>query len=326
MGDRQSINSMKRYIRLNTRMIIIAAAICLGLSSGHSFAETNKQLVFTTPKLAVETLKAALKNNDIPALLNIFGHEYESEIHTSDKAAEKVRRNETYKDMADGYKVKSMAPDKAILLIGKNDRPLSIPLVKTKSGWMFDTKAGIEEVINRRIGHNELAAIAACDAILDAQVEYAKTDHDNDGVLEFAQKFKSRPGDRDGLYWAAPRGAAGSEMSPLEQFVTDAGDYLSARTSTNDPYKGYFFKVIHAQGEKAAGGQYNYIVNNNMIAGFAVIAWPAEYENTGIMTFMMSHEGTILEKDLGKNTNQLVAKMLAINPDKTWQPVQITNE
>jgi hypothetical protein len=289
-------------------------------------AETAKRLIFKTPEQAAETLKAALKSNDKTALLDIFGHEYDAEINTSDKAAEKVRRSEFYEEMAKGYKFDNKSNGHVVLLIGMDDWPFSIPLIKSEQGWSFDTEAGIDEVINRRIGHNELAAIAACDAILDAQLEYVKTDHDNDGVLEFAQKFKSTPGDRDGLYWASPKGAAQSELSPLEQFVSDAGDYLEARRSSDDPYKGYYYRILFSQGEKAAGGEYNYVVNNNMIAGFAVIAWPAEYDNTGIVTFMMSHEGTILEKDLGEDTAAIVAKIKSINPDNGWRPVSITHE
>lgn len=314
---------MNKYINLYKYVMIVLVAIYTGILYIHASAEPNKQLVFASPAFAVEAMKSALKVNDIPALLNIFGHQYKSKIDTSDKVAEKIRRNSFYKEITDGYKLESISPNKLTVLIGKNEWPFSIPLIKSKSGWYFDTKSGIEEILNRRIGHNELAAIAACDAILDAQVEYAKIDHDNDGVLEFAQGFKSYPGQRNGLYWASPKGAAKSEKSPLEAFVLDAGDYLSARSSANDPYKGYFFKVITSQGDEAVGGKYNYIINKNMIAGFAVIAWPAEYANTGIMTFMMSHEGTILEKDLGNNTTALVAKMAFINPDKSWQPIQL---
>ncbi|MCK4837733.1 MAG: DUF2950 domain-containing protein [Desulfobulbaceae bacterium] len=314
---------MNKSINLYKYAMIILLAINAGLVSCHANNESNKQSVFASPELAVEALKTALKDNNIPELLNIFGHQYKSRIDTADKAAEQVRRNKFYQVISDGYKLESKEPDKVTVLIGKNDWPFSIPLVKNDAGWYFDTNVGIDEILNRRIGHNELAAIAACDAILDAQVEYASIDHDNDGVLEFSQKFKSTPGQQDGLYWVSPKDAASSDKSPLEAFVIDAGDYIQARTSTKDPYKGYFFKVISSQGKNAVGGKYNYLVNNNMIAGFAVIAWPAEYANTGIMTFMMSHEGTILEKDLGENTTELVANMSAINPDKSWQPVQL---
>lgn len=314
---------MNTSINLYKYVMIVLLAIHAGLVSCHANNEINKQSVFASPELAVEALKASLKDNNIPELLNIFGHQHKSKIDTLDKAAEQVRRNKFYKVISDGYKLELIEPNKVTILIGKNDWPFSISLVKNDAGWYFDTNAGTEEILNRRIGHNELAAIAACDAILDAQVEYARIDHDSDGVLEFAQKIKSDPGQRNGLYWASPKGAVSSEKSPLEAFVMDAGDYIQTRTSTKDPYKGYFFKVISSQGKNAVGGKYNYLANNNMIAGFAVIAWPAEYANTGIMTFMMSHEGTILEKDLGENTTELVANISSINPDKSWQPVQL---
>ena len=317
---------MNKYINLYKYVMIVLVTIYAGFLSSCATDETNKQLVFATPESAVEALKVALKDNNIPALLNLFGHQYKSEIDTSDKAAEKVRRNKFYKVISDGYRFEPIEPNKVAVLVGKNDWPFSIPLVKNDAGWYFDTEAGIEEIINRRIGHNELAAIAACDAILDAQVKYAKTDHDDDGVLEFAQAFKSKPGQRNGLYWESSKAAATTEKSPLEAFVQDAGDYLNSGGSTKDPYKGYFFKVISSQGENAVGGKYDYIFDKSMIAGFAVIAWPAEYANTGIMTFMVSHEGTILEKDLGENTVELVVNMRAFNPDKTWNPVQLAGK
>lgn len=317
---------MNKSINLYKYAMLVVMAAYVGLVSCTDTAESKKQSIYASPELAVEALKTALKDNNIPELLNIFGHEYASRIDTPDKAAEKVRRNKFYEALGDGYRFESTEPNNLTVMVSKDDWPFSIPLVKNDAGWYFDTEAGIEEIINRRIGHNELAAIAACDAILDAQVEYAKTDHDDDGVLEFAQEFKSKPGQRNGLYWESSKAAATTEKSPLEAFIQDAGDYLNSGGSTKDPYKGYFFKVISSQGENAVGGKYDYIFDKSMIAGFAVIAWPAEYANTGIMTFMVSHEGTILEKDLGENTAELVVNMRSFNPDKTWDPVQLAGK
>ncbi len=314
---------MNKYIDLYKFVLIVLVAFHTGFLSNYACAKSDKQAMFSKPERAVEALKAALRENNIPALLNLFGHQYESNIDTQDKAAEKVRRKLLSNAISEQYKLESTGSNKKTILVGKNDWPFSIPLIKNEDGWYFDTEAGIEEILNRRIGHNELAAISACDAIYDAQVKYAKSDHDNDGVLEFAREIKSKTGQRNGLYWEIAEGAARTEISPLKEFVTDAGDFIDTKSSSKVPYKGYYFKVFLSQGENAAGGKYNYVINNNMISGFAVIAWPAEYANTGIMTFMMSHEGTILEKDLGINTNEQIIKMDSFNPDKSWKPVRL---
>jgi len=195
---------------------------------------------------------------------------------------------------------------------------MPIPLVKGEKGWSFDVDAGLEEINDRRIGRNELSAIAFCKAYMVAQQEYAGADHDGDRVLEYAQKIVSDPGSRDGLYWEAE---ADGELSPFAAFVADAAEYLEYR-QTDEPFRGYNFKVLTGQGANPPGGAYSFVINGNMIAGYGLVAWPADYGRSGIMTLVCSHHGEILEKDLGADTEKVAAAMKTYDPDDSWTPAE----
>jgi hypothetical protein len=219
-------------------------------------------------------------------------------------------------------KIDMVTDAKAVLSVGEKDWPLSIPVIKKGSTWVFDTKAGKEEILNRRIGMNELSIIKSCEAYVDAQQEYALKDNDGDGLFEYAQKFISTPGKKDGLYWETKEG---EELSPLGPIAADAakeGYGKKPMSSRGNPYHGYHFKILKAQGKNAPGGAYDYVVNGNMIGGFALVAWPAQYGNSGVMTFLVSHTGVVYEKNLGKNTAKTVEAMKLFNPDKTWTKVE----
>jgi len=195
---------------------------------------------------------------------------------------------------------------------------MPIPLIKAGAGWRFDTPAGIEEIVNRRIGENELSAIDVSAAYVKGQKQFAGQDRDGDRVLEYAQNIKSSKGAQDGLYWEAK---VGEELSPFGPLVAEQQDYLKDR-NPGDPFKGYYFKILTRQGEKAPGGRHDYVINGNMIAGFAMAAFPADYGVSGIMTFIVSHHGLVYQKDIGPNSLLLGRALQVFNPDQTWVEVK----
>jgi len=203
---------------------------------------------------------------------------------------------------------------KAVLMVGKDEWPLPIPIVKVGAGWRFDTKEGKEEILNRRIGRNELSAMQAVLAYVDAQREYYLRNPQGDKLLHYAQKFTSSPGKRDGLYFPTKAGEKPSPLGPL---------YASAKAEGyakgDDAYHGYHYRIIRGQGASAPGGAYDYVVQGRMIGGFALVAWPASYGNSGVMTFIVNHDGLVYEKDLGQDTAAAVKKITRFNPDKSWK-------
>ena len=207
--------------------------------------------------------------------------------------------------------------DRVVLVIGPDAWPFPIPLVRSGSEWRFQTAEGLDEIVNRRIGANELSTIAVCRDYLAAQRQYAGKIRDGSGVRKFAQRLVSSPGKQDGLYWDPA--ATGGEESP---FGPRMAEYLAGGRQPRDPYHGYYFRVLTRQGNRAPGGSYNYVINGNMIAGFALVAFPAEYGHSGIMTFLVSHHGKVYQKNLGPQTRKIAAKMQGYNPDSTWTEVK----
>jgi len=195
---------------------------------------------------------------------------------------------------------------------------MPIPLVKSDGGWRFDTQQGEKEILARRIGRNEMAAIQVCLAIVDAEREYATLDLDSDGIPEYAPKFVSAPGKRDGLYWQTKTDDPLSPLGPLLATATQEG-YTRSASRPLAPYHGYFYRILTRQGKDAPGGAYDYFVNGKMIGGFAVIAYPARYGASGVMSFIVNHDGVVYEKDLGKNTAAIASKMTTFNPDASWK-------
>jgi hypothetical protein len=205
-----------------------------------------------------------------------------------------------------------------ILRVGKNGWTLPLPLIKSDAGWRFDAAQGKEEMTNRRVGYNELSAIEACKAYVAAQDEYFKLDRDSNGLREYARRIVSTPGTHDGLYWPPENQA---DISPLDGFAEDAN--LARRSGEKpEPYDGYYFRVLTAQGPAAPGGAFSYLINGHMIAGHAMVAWPAAYGDSGVETFICGENGVVYQKDLGPNTAALGASMAQFNPDATWQVVE----
>ncbi|MCD4786210.1 MAG: DUF2950 domain-containing protein [Candidatus Eremiobacteraeota bacterium] len=284
-------------------------------------SKDNYQKYFKTPEEAVKALLTACKSDDAKMMLDIFGHKHKNLVVTSDKAREKMIRVKFHKMAGEMNKLEKNKDGSFTLLVGKDGWPLPIPLVKEAKGWRFNTEAGEEEIINRRIGENELKAIAVCLAYWEAQQEYFEKDRDTDEVLEYAQKFVSSEGKKDGLYWPVdPK--SGEELSPFGPIAAKSQEYIEHRKEAGTPFFGYYYKILTGQGANAPGGKHSYIINGNMIAGFALVAYPADYGSSGVMTFVVNHQGKAYEKDLGKDTAKIVGQMKEYNLDKTWKLIE----
>jgi len=270
---------------------------------------------FPTPEAAVDALDAAVKSNDPNAVLAVFGSAAKDLVQSGDAVADKNRHDEFATDFAEAHRIERDGDAKATLVYGSDDFPFPIPLVKSGAAWHFDADAGREEVLKRRIGRNELGAIQVCLAYVDAQREYANTDGDKNGLFDYAQKLLSTPGKKDGLYWPSKAGSP----SPLGELVAQAQAQGYRYHGKAEPYYGYFYKVLKAQGPQAPGGAYDYVVRGRMIGGFALVAWPAQYGVSGIMTFVVNHDGVVYSKDLGDDTAKLASEMTRYDPDASWK-------
>jgi Protein of unknown function (DUF2950) len=284
------------------------------LTDGVSFAAAAQQKSFSSAEEAVKAAIAAAKKGDDKELAVIFGPGSKELLHSGDPVADKQRRADFLKAYDERNRLVTEG-ENTVLVVGKTDWPLPIPLGKKGDGWVFDAAKGKEEVLNRRIGQNELNAIQVALAYVDAQREYALKDRDSDRLLEYAQSFRSESGKKNGLYWPVK---SGEEQSPLGPFAARAVKAGYRAADKPVPFHGYYYRILTAQGKAAVGGAYSYIVKGSMIGGFALVAYPAEYGNSGVMTFIVNHDGKVFEKDLGKNTATVAAAMKEYNPDKTW--------
>jgi hypothetical protein len=293
--------------RFRTCCLRLVAAV-LPLLLAAAVQPAHAQQVFSSPAAAADALVDAIATSDPDALKRVLGADWKRFIPTAD-----VDQDDVYAFLAAAAKSRKLVAqraDIAHLSVGADGWTLPIPIVKQGDGWRFDTRAGAEEIRVRRIGANELAAMQAALAYYDAQKEYATADRNGDGVLEYAQRIVSTPGKQDGLYWAALPSEPESPLGPV--FGDDR---------PGDDYHGYRFKILKAQGKSASGGAYDYVIGGRMRAGFALVAWPARYGDTGVMSFIVSHSGQLYEKDLGPNTDALARAMTRFDPDSTWQRV-----
>ena len=297
----------------------VAAAILLLSLPLMSIAAEQKS--FATPEAAVDALMAALKADDDAAIVSIFGDAHKDLVVTPDKAANSANRAKIAGAMQTLRVLSDAGQDRRVVLIGDQAWPLPIPLVREKNGaWRFATEQGADEVINRRIGGNERNAIAVLRAYVDAQKQYASRDRNGDGVLQYAQKLGSSPGKQDGLYWPADANKDG-EQSPFGPLVAESAAYLKGHKDS-DPYRGYYFKILTRQGKSAPGGAYNYVINGRMIAGFGLVAYPAQYGESGVMTFIVNNYGKVYEKDLGKSSVAAGNVMTSFDPGAGWKEVK----
>ncbi|HSD61887.1 MAG TPA: DUF2950 domain-containing protein [Burkholderiales bacterium] len=298
-----------------------AAVLALALvasTAAPATAAQPKQKSFSSPDEAAAALVAAAQSGDKKNLLAVLGPEA-TKLGSGDPVQAKHEREQFVAAYQEKHEVVKEGDGRATLVVGKNDWPLPIPLVKAGDGWQFDTAAGREEILNRRIGQNELYTIQVLLALVDAQREYAAVDRNGDGLLEYAQKFVSSKGKKDGLYWPVSEGEPPSPMGDLVANAVQEG--YSRKGGKPAPYWGYYYRLLTAQGKDAPGGAYSYLAKGKMFGGFAIVAYPAKYGGSGVMSFMVSHDGVVYQKDLGPGTAQTAVKMSTFNPDASWKRV-----
>jgi hypothetical protein len=281
-------------------------------------AQQAAQKTFPSAHEAAEALVAANRDNDVGALNQILGSEAASLISSGDVAQDKSDREHFVSLYETHHRFIAIAPGKLTLVVGKDEWPLPIPLIKSDGAWRFDSAAGAKELQYQRIGANELAAIQVCRAIQQAQVEYAASGHDGNPPGAYAQRFRSQPGTQNGLYWPVAEGEAPSPAGPL---LADAevGGYERGK---GQPFHGYYFRIVKAQGPHAHGGAREYVVDGRMTGGFAVLAYPVEYGGSGVMSFLVSRRGKVFERDLGGSTAETAATIKTFDPDPEWKRVK----
>ena len=319
-----SMNSLDRIRGLHARFVLrflgILTSVATLLWTFPLAANTNATArTFTSPEDAVHALSIAVTSLDTNALAAIFGPEF-NEIKSPDPVQWTNELAAFAAALNASNHIARVNDRRCILETGEDRCPFAIPLVRSGNSWFFHTEEGEQELINRRIGRNELRALEALRAGAQAQREYASADRDGSEVQKFAQKIVSTQGKKDGLYWSPD---LDGEISPLgPAFAKAQGEGYSKQPvaqNTPRPFHGYYFKILTSQGTHAPGGKYDYIINGNMIGGFAFVAWPAQYGETGIMTFIINQQGKVYQKDLGSNTDSIVRKMTAYDPDPTWK-------
>jgi hypothetical protein len=276
------------------------------------------QRTFASADETAQALAAAVKANDTTAILAVLGKDAQPLISSGDPVADAHARDRFLESYDQAHSVVASDGGGRVLRVGTDGWPFPIPLVNSESGWRFDAAAGKEEILDRRIGANEISTMRACMAYVDAQREYYDRNPEKSALLHYAEKFVSTPGKRDGLYWET---APEEEESPLGPLFASAQGEGYAVSGKGDPYHGYYFRLLTAQGPAAAGGAYDYIAQGKMIGGFALVAYPAKWDNSGVMTFIVNHDGVVFQKDLGPDTAAAAAAIKTFNPDDGWTRV-----
>jgi len=301
-------------------LLLAAAVFAVVFSCGSVYAK-DAQKTFSSPEKAVEAMVDAVKADDIQLLLAIFGPGSRHIILSGDSVEDQKGHEWFINHYGEKNRLEE-ASGKVTLHVGTDDWPFPIPIVKAGNGWRFDTAAGKQEILARRVGGNELKGIQVCLAYVDAQRAYAmKKARQGEGLLEYAQRFVSTPGKQDGLYWETGEGQEQSPIGPLLAAARDQGYSGKSLGEEPEPYHGYYYRILTAQGKSAPGGAQDYVVGGKMIGGFALIAYPAHYRASGVMTFIVNHDGVVYQKNLGKENKKAVQGIKAFNPDKTWSRV-----
>jgi hypothetical protein len=299
---------------------LLAVLTFAGRAATQAENSPNTGRVFASPEAAVESLRLATTIPDTNALREIFGPGSE-DLQNPDRIQATNELNTFSSALAQTNHLVRVSDKLVLLEVGDDLWPFPVPIVKKDGGWVFDTDVGKDELLSRRIGKNELGTLPVMRAYVDAQREYASTDHHGGGVLEYAQRLVSSPGKHDGLYWPPESDDDFSPLGPLVAYAQAEGYSPELREEDEEergPYHGYYFKILTRQGKHALGGKYNYVTNGNMIGGFALVAWPAEYGVSGVMTFIVNQQGRVYQKDLGRKTSKLAGKMDAYDPDPSW--------
>jgi hypothetical protein len=297
---------------------LVTGLVSIGLSAAIPQSPQSPQS-FDTPEAAMAAMIDAADHNDSEALIKLLGPGSEDIASAGSVTEDKDRREEFARLAHEKSRVNldPANPNRATFTVGNQESPFPVPLINKNGKWIFDTATGRVEILAHRIGRNELDTVQACRGYVEAQLQYADKDHSGDGFLEYAQRLLSNPGKQDGLYW---EGTPGSLIP--KSFAEAAANYPEGPTKQT-PYHGYYFHVLRSQGPDAQGGALNYVVKGDMIGGFALVAWPAQYGVTGIMTFTVNHLGIVYEKDLGPNSATIARQMPSFNPDKTWHHVDL---
>ena len=301
------------------QFIAIAALVSFLLAPGSRLACAADQKTFPTPDAAMAAFIAAVQAHNTDEVVTILGPELKDFLATRDKAQNEIDR-QAFLDGSRTLKLeKNDDATTVIAYLGEDEWPFPAPLVKTPAGWKFDSQEGVQEIQDREIGRNELAAFAICRAYVDVQMEYLSADPQDSGYLQFAQYINSTPGKFDGLYWS---NANGEDVSPIGPFAAQAAATETNRSGDAIPIYGYYFKILTAQGDAALGGARSYVENGHMSNGYALVGWPAEYKVTGVATFIVNHLGIVYQKDLGTDTDRIARAMNEFNPDSTWTKIE----
>ncbi len=318
--------------------IVLILAMCLFAAAPTTHAQTPPQSTFSSADDALQALVSAAKDKDRAALAKLFGPDYDK-LLTGDEVEDNKDLDAFSTAASESAQLQKVNDSKFLVTVGQDNWPTPIPIVQKDGKWLFDTKAGLEEALNRKVGENELSAIATCRAYAVAQWEYyTEGDWDHDGVAEYAERLYSTPGKHDGLYWET---SEDDKPSPLGKLVATArAEGYGPKAETPDaagkggaqekeavseeraPYHGYYFKILTRQGSAALGGRYGYVINGNMIAGYALVAYPDKWGSSGVMTFIINQQGRVYEKNLGPSTAKLAAAMTEYNPDPSWKLVK----
>jgi Protein of unknown function (DUF2950) len=337
-GDGKMKNTISKFVlsAVAAMTVILAACLVAGVPKIH--AQTSAQSTFSSADDALQSLVSAAKDKDRSALAKLFGPDYEK-LLTGDEVEDNKDLDAFSSAASESAQLQKVNNSKFVVTVGQDNWPTPIPLVQKDGKWLFDTKAGLEEALNRKIGENELSAIATCRAYAVAQWEYyTEGDWDHDGVAEYAPRLISTSGKHDGLYWET---SEDDKPSPLGKLIAAArAEGYGPKTETPDaagkggaqekeavseeraPYHGYYFKILTRQGAAAPGGKYGYVINGNMIAGYAFVAYPDKWGSSGVMTFIINQQGRVYEKNLGPSSAKLVAAMTEYNPDPSWKLVR----
>ena len=302
------------------RTLMLTIGIAFAIAGLISSAGAQQR--FKTPDEAAEALAAAARAGDSKGVIAVLGPDAIDIVSSGDAVADENTRKEFVAAYDAKHSVAADGNNPATLMLGPDNYPFPIPLVQKDGSWQFDTKAGREEILARRIGRNELAAIQVCLAYYDAQNEYSEITPKADGMAVYAWRIVSDPGKRDGLYWPRTQGEPDSPIGEAVAAATQKG----YRAGTGAAFHGYRYKILTRQGSAAPGGELDYIVDGKMIGGFALVAYPAEYGNSGITTFIINHKGDVFQKDFGENTKQVASRMKSFNPDHTWKKVAEAEE
>jgi hypothetical protein len=305
---------------------IAATMVCLGIAQAAPPNAPEAQRGFASPEAAVTAFVAALRGHNEADLRAILGPEADRVIDSRDRYADQELHRHFVSLYDQKHAIDLKAPGRAELDVGPNDWPLPIPLVRSEGRWTFDTKAGAQTIIDRRIGRNELSAIRTLFACADAQRDYFNRVKQANGTGVFATRLVSTPGQRDGLYWPAGEGESESPLAPLIDAAQDAGYPGELVSGKPIPYEGYYFRILSRQGPNADGGTKSFVHSGRMTGGFAFIAWPAVFESTGIMTFIAGPDGDVYQKDLGPETARIAPETTTFDPDLSWSRVDVTTE